>query len=343
MFEIATMVRTPKAVIGRGGEMLLHIADVEHTLSFQNFIKTFFDDPKKYREQYRNYETYESPNVVKNLGFARNCNLFWAVTEGDGNVEFRDVEGKLQLVIRHSMAPTGVVLSGDEEKVLTFSSDGVAKFWDNRATHLQQMFDLAQMGVANSLKVQFFPNDTTVATFAYTNPISYFNNANEKPFLRIETNLSENVLFSPKNDRFLFYSQNEKPALMSEKGDTIKPLDFEIEGQKNARFSKNGQHFLIYSDKNISVWNASDGQLLTDKIAVENQLKQVVFSADGTKILTSVEKDSVVIEWDLKGNRLRNLVLWWVRFTSENVSSPRQFLSSNVSCMGTVQKKLLMR
>lgn len=231
------------------------------------------------------YEKWVSPKIVKNKLDA-----------------FFPLEIPLNGISKKKYQGDWVILSPNDEKIITMPPDITARIWDLKSE--KQLKTL--IGHTKPLTyAQFSPDGKRVVTASYDKTIIIWDTESGKKLLKKEVpNVVTHMKWSPDNTKIVSISGKIaeiwnveldkiphaltlKHKLMGHK-DWIRWLDWSSDGTKIVTASK---------DKTAIIWNAESGKILHTLIGHANFINSVQFSQDSKRVVTA-SNDKTVRIWD---------------------------------------------
>lgn len=241
---------------------------------------------------------------IDKVGFF-NDNYVWTIGEGSNEVCLRGASSSLLAVMTHPTPPDGVEISARNMVAITYSYDGYVKVWKQNATNLNSLYGMMiNSTVGASSAVHFTPDNRRIVTTGQLSPMIWYSADGhlQKTFYDFYT---EGVAFSPTEQWTVAYPYSGEAAIFDSLGQIVKKLTFN-EQPKGVHYSPDGNHFLMFGSKKVSVWY-KNGDILSDTISHQDEIMDAIFTPDSKHILT-LSRDSLLSEWTLEGSLVRHII-----------------------------------
>lgn len=191
----------------------------------------------------------------------------------------------VQLLMGHSQSINSLDFNKNGSRIVSTSDDGTVRIWD-----LDSGRDIACLESDCELfdSATFSPNETEIVAISRYNLDLFFRDLNESPFIHRNSNIlkiDENIITVEK------------------KGKTLELTGHN--GRVNSAFLSPDSNYVISasSDKEIKVWNISDGELMQTLKGHHGPVNYAAYSSDG-KYIISASDDSTVKLWNAQNGLL---------------------------------------
>ena len=197
--------------------------------------------------------------------------------------------------LQHSSAVDSAQFSPDGKLIVTATVEGMAWVWDVR-TGKQVIKPLIHQSRVNS--AQFSPDGKLIVTASQDGTARVWNARSGEPLteLRDENFFSiSSAQFSPDGKRIVTVSRDETMRVWdAQKGELLLQLAGDV---TSAQYSPDGERILTSSGTTARVWDALNGQALTEPLQNNYSVSWAQFSPDGKRVVTVTLNGGVRV-WD---------------------------------------------
>jgi len=217
-----------------------------------------------------------------------NTARIWDVATGRQSVEFSG----------HTNAVSKVAFSPDGTRLATVSDDNTARVWDAITGAQQLLLNLP----ASGLGVAFSPDGNQLATSGFNGAAALWDATSGKELLTLLGHSSAiyDVSFSPDGTRLATAGRDNTAKVwdITPSRESLAFLAADLPGiVSSLAYSPDGTQLATANNDQGRIWDAATSRLLVTLLGHSSDTNRVVFSSDGTRLVTTSD-DMTATVWD---------------------------------------------
>ena len=276
-----------------------YVNSVAYSPDGAHIATTSGDNTLKMWDAVTGEELYTLSESINSVAFSPDGKRF-ATAGGDNTARIWDVATGRQWVefFGHTNAVSKVAFSPDGTRLATVSDDNTARVWDATTGAQQLLLNLP----ASGLGVAFSPDGRQLATSGFNGAAALWDATSGKEVLTLLGHSSAiyDVSFSPDGTRLATAGRDNTAKVwdITPSRESLAFLAADLPGiVSSLAYSPDGTRLATANNDQGRIWDAATGRLLLTLLGHSSDTNRVVFSSDGTRLVTTSD-DMTARVWD---------------------------------------------